>query len=86
MDALTIESLTFAGLALFIITWFMRKNDKNTMDLRKSVDNQTLVMLYVIEVVSSCPSNKCGTKKREKALNGIREDILNNKKKEGSES
>jgi hypothetical protein len=73
------EQLVQFGAMGIVLAWFMFRNEKKTEGLTKAINNQTKVMIYLVDVISGCPNNSSGTngnKLRASEFNKIKEEVL----------
>lgn len=73
------EVLAQYGIIGLVLLWFMYRLEKILTTQTKAINNQSLVMISVIDVISRCPStkgSKNGNKIKEEEMEKIKTSIL----------
>jgi len=78
METEIIKTLIGQGVMGIILVWFMFRNEKKAEEITKALNNNSMVMLHLIETVASCPQNKNGNGSvlKKQQLERLKEDIL----------
>lgn len=71
------EQFAQFGIVGLVLFWFMWRSEKKTEQLTKAINNQTIIMMSVIDVIASCPNNNADGKRiKSEELQKIKTEIL----------
>ena len=73
-----LEILAQYGIVGIVLLWFMYRLEKILTMQTKAVNNNSKVMIHVVEVIATCPAAKGssnGKKLRDKALDNLKNEI-----------
>ena len=74
------QTLLNAGVLGVLVAWFMFRSEKKTDGVTKALNNNNLLIIYLIETIANCPTNTTKSSKiRDTELSKIKESVLNNK-------
>lgn len=75
----TAEPLLQFGIAGAVLFWFMYRYDNTVKSLTKALNNNTKVMVYLIDAVSDCPTKSVtnGKRIRQDELAKLKEEVAN---------
>lgn len=60
-----------------VLLWFMSRYEKKAAETTKALNNNTLAVIYLIEVISGCPNNNSTNNPiRAEEIKNIKQQIL----------
>jgi len=78
------QTLANAGVLGAVVLWFMLRSEKRTDNLTKALNNNNLLVVYLIETVANCPNNTtAASSMRDEQMARIKQEILGQQNAEG---